>query len=330
MLNEMAANSGRPVEVIIGRKLQPVKQQPVRRLPKLHAVSSNPKPVLSLTFQREINVSRYPILQSHVIGGNPVIPFALMAEWLGHGALHGNPGLMLHGLDDMRILKGIRLERETRTIRIMSGKANKKESIYEVPVELRNGQTDAKDIVHCRATAILAERFAAPPQANRSCECSNAVYHRSPEEIYRKILFHGPGLQGIREVISCTSRGMVARIAAAPPPAQWMQEPLRSRWLADPLILDSVFQMASLWCYEEKGFVALPSYSASYRQYRHPLPAEGVTVVLDVIEASDRRMRADFTILDANGAVTARLTGVEAIMDQSLYQAFKPQYAANS
>ena len=69
---------------------------------------------------------------------------------------------------------------------------------------------------------------------------------------------------------------------------------------------------------------------ASYRQYQEQLPADGVRGVLEVIEVTDRKMRGDFTFLDANGAVVARMTGVEAVMDESLYQAFKPQYAALS
>ena len=59
-----------------------------------------------------------------------------------------------------------------------------------------------------------------------------------------------------------------AQIEAAPEPEKWMADPLRSRWLSDPLILDSAFQMAIIWCFENRGAVSLPAYSASYRQYR--------------------------------------------------------------
>ena len=99
---------------------------------------------------------------------------------------------------------------------------------------------------------------------------------------------------------------------------------MRSRWILDPLALDSAFQMATLWCYEEKGMVSLPSYCASYRQYRKKLPSDGVVAVLKVETVSDRKMTGQFTFLDADNTVIATLNGYEAIMDAGLMDAFKP------
>ena len=62
---------------------------------------------------------------------------ALMTEWFAHGALHENPGLVLHGLDDIRVLKGIRLESEKKHIRLLAGKAKK---TGEEKKEKRQGQ----------------------------------------------------------------------------------------------------------------------------------------------------------------------------------------------
>jgi hypothetical protein len=107
-----------------------------------------------------------------------------------------------------------------------------------------------------------------------------------------------------------------------------MSSPLRDRWIADPLVLDSAFQMAIVWCYEEKRTVSLPSSVTSYRQYRHQFPTEGVTAVLEVSEIADHKMRGDFTFSDSNGEIVARLTGYQAIVDASLLKAFKPRYSA--
>jgi hypothetical protein len=117
---------------------------------------------------------------------------------------------------------------------------------------------------------------------------------------------------------------MVADVTRAPAPPQWIAAPLRNSWLCDPLVLDSAFQMASLWCYDQRGCVSLPSRAASYRQFRTAFPPEGVKVVLEVREAGDRKMRGDFTFLDGAGQVIARLTGYEAVMDPLLNRAFKP------
>nr|MBL0732705.1 SDR family NAD(P)-dependent oxidoreductase [Desulfobacterales bacterium] len=86
---------------------------------------------LSLTFKQEVDVQKLPVLQSHILDGKAVVPFALMAEWFGHGALHANPGLFLHGLDDMRLLNGIKLENDTKMIRLMTGSVRKNGAMFE-------------------------------------------------------------------------------------------------------------------------------------------------------------------------------------------------------
>jgi hypothetical protein len=159
-----------------------------------------------------------------------------------------------------------------------------------------------------------------------SLSCNH--YPRSAAEIYEKILFHGTHLQGLRWVQCCTADGMVADVTGAPAPVQWIAAPLRNSWLCDPLVLDSAFQMASLWCYEQHGCVSLPSRAASYRQFRPAFPTEGVKVVLEVRDATPKKMRGDFTFLDAESQVIAKLVGYEAIMDPLLNRAFKPDLQA--
>jgi hypothetical protein len=257
-----------------------------------------------------------------------VVPFALIAEWLGHGALHENPGLLLHGLDDMRIFHGIKLDREKKLIRLMAGKTRKKGSIFEVDVEIRDGIKDKRDIIHSSARAILTDEIEAPPCFDKSQFMGINGYSRTIDEIYEKILFHGLELRGIREIIGYSPRSVAARISSAPAPATWMTDPLRSRWIADPLVLDCACQMAIIWCFEERQTLSLPSYSASYRQYRDSFPKDGVTAILEVKDVTDHKMTGDFTFLDTKDVVVARLTGYEAVMDSSLFKAFKSKHAA--
>ena len=282
---------------------------------------------LSLLFKREIDTTGYPILDAHKLDGRPVVPFALMTEWFGHGALHENPGLLLHGIDDMRILKGIKLEKNKKVIRLFAGKASKKGWLYEVPVELRDGVLEGVDVIHSRARAILVDSMPDPPAFEVFEHHHHGAYQRSIEEIYDKILFHGTELRGIQEITACSSRGMAAKISSAPLPTQWMKEPLRSAWLSDPLALDCAFQMATLWCYEETGAVSLPSYCKHYRQYCTKFPAAGITAVLEVKDVTPHKMTGDITLLEESNRVVAQLTGYEAVIDPSLYRAFKPHLA---
>ncbi len=308
MLLEMMGDKRNPVEVVIGSNIISKEEN--------HALS----------FKREIDVKAYPILESHIIGGKPVVPFALMAEWIGHGALHVNPGLFFYGLDDIRLLKGIKLDNDKKLIRLLTGKPVKKESFFEVNVEIRDGMKDGVEIIHTRAKAILADSIIMNPPAYGIPEnISSKTYKRSMDEVYDKILFHGSELRGIKEIIGYSSKGMVARISPAPHPDKWVKDPLRNRWISDPLALDSAFQMAILWSYEELQQLSLPSYCRTYRQYCSNFPSAGVTAVLEIREALKHKIKCDITFLDADNIVVAMLNGYEAVISNSLFKSFRPQ-----
>ena len=331
MVHEMKGRGNLPVEVVIGANILSEKEKDVAEIAEsalAPPVVLNKKENLSMTVQREIDVDRYPILGAHILDGKPVVPFALIAEWLGHGALHENPGLLLHGLDDMRIFQGIKLDKNKKHIRLMAGKTRKNGVSFEVDVQIRDGIKDNIEVIHSGATAILADQLEPPPAFDLSAHIGINGYSKTIDEIYENILFHGVELQGIREIIGYSSQSITARISSAPSPVKWMKEPLRSRWIADPLVLDSACQMAILWCFEERGMVSLPSYSASYRQYRDAFPSDGVTAVLEIKEATNHKIRGDFTFLDTHEVVVARMTGYEAVMDASLSKAFKSLHAA--
>jgi len=324
MVREMIEDKTSPVEVVIGASMLSGKEDKGAQTPgttdKKASAPVKPKN-LSLAFTREVNLKTFSILESHVLDGKPVVPFALMAEWFGHSALHENPGLYFHGLDDMRLLAGIKIDQGKKNgISLFSGKAQKNGSVFEIEVETRNS---SQDLIHAKAKAVLTDKLPSAPVFDESDPIGSMAYTRSINEIYEKILFHGEKLHGIKRITGYSSDGMTALISCAPKPEQWMTEPLRSKWIIDPLILDSAFQMASLWCYEETGVVSLPSYIASYRQYRENFPPEGVTGILEVKHVTDHKMTGDFTFIDADNIIVATLTGYEAIMNASLNQAFK-------
>jgi acyl transferase domain-containing protein/NAD(P)-dependent dehydrogenase (short-subunit alcohol dehydrogenase family) len=330
MLSEMKSPEG-PVEVVIGDTALSQTDES-ERLPELsHPKDSNtvdPDP-LSLAFIREIDLDHYPILRSHVLDGKPVIPLALIAEWLSIAALHQNPGFVLHGLDDLRVLKGIRLEGDKKEIRLLAANAKKEGDAFRVAVELRDGTEENREVVHSSAKAVLVDSFPDPPPYVNGAVNRNSCL-RPIQEVYRDLLFHGDQLHGIEDILCCSPTGMTARIRSAPSPDRWMRKPLRSRWVLDPLVLDSAFQMATIWCFEEKGMVSLPSFCQSYRQYFDSFPPDGVTAVLNVTDATDRKISGDFVFLDASDHVVARMTGYEAVMDAALIKAFRSQTGTDS
>ncbi len=326
LVREMKGGPSHAVEVLIGSPIIDKKDLPEHK-PKKDFLAITPSPATRETeffpaFERDITIDQYPILNSHRINGIPVVPFALMTEWFAHGALHENPGLYLHGWEDMRVLNGIKLDRKHHRIRLFISKVRRKDAVWEVLLEIRNGIDE--NIIHARAKALLTESPIPAPVFQPPGFFGSNGYSRSIKEIYDRILFHGDALQGIQEISCLTDDGIVARISPSPLPKMWIKNPLRNKWVSDPLALDSAFQLASLWCFEKLGNVSLPVYGAGYRQYRSHFPDLPVTVVMEVTHTKGHKIRADFTFLDNANGVIAQLAGYEAVADETLQKAFKP------
>jgi NAD(P)-dependent dehydrogenase (short-subunit alcohol dehydrogenase family)/acyl carrier protein len=339
MVTELSTDINGPVEVVIGSSFEPISGEPISEKNVDHenkipveltgALNVSEEIPLSLLIKREIDLHQYPILSDHILGGKPVVPLALITEWIGHSALHENPGLVFHGIDTLRLLSGIKLDQKKKIIRLMAGKARRKGNYFEVDVEIRDGQVDGKDVIHSRATALLTDRLPSAPkyQSFKTTPEASSLNGMLPY-IYEKVLFHGERLKGIRSILSFSSEGMTARLTSAPEPDHWMSDPLRSQWILDPLVLDCAFQMATIWCHEQLGKRSLPSFAASYRQYREVFPDKGVTAVFKVQKTNSAKVIGDFTFLDSKNNMIAQLNGYEAVMNASLAKAFGHQNAA--
>jgi hypothetical protein len=245
----------------------------------------------------------------------------LLLEWLAHAALHQNPGLKFHGLDDFRILHGVILDGVPPTVRVGAGKAARREGFFVAPAEVRSKRPDGSEILHARAEIILATELPVAPEPRALSDLGPARVQ--PAEAYRSgLLFHGPALQGLETADGCDERGIIGRARPAPPPAQWMRQPLRQRWLADPLLLDSSFQLLILWSREMRGGANLPCHLRHYRQYRPSCNGSTVQIVAAVSRATSLHALADIDFLDDSGLL-ARLEGYECVIDPTLDATFQ-------
>jgi acyl transferase domain-containing protein/NAD(P)-dependent dehydrogenase (short-subunit alcohol dehydrogenase family) len=311
-IREISRAPGGPVEVVA-----------MAGMPGDHPGKAAPaSPADKLAFERDLSVDSMPILKSHVIKGHPVLPMALAIEWLAHAALHANPGLLFHGFDDLRVLKGIILPDGAPVhLRVLTGKLTKENDLYRVPVEIRGRPVNGRDAPHVRADIVLTAKL--PAAAGDAMEIATHAYPHGKCAIYAERLFHGPDLQGIEGVEGCSEAGIVGVAASAPPPAAWVTQPLRGAWLADPLALDCAFQMMILWTHEQCGAGSLPSDAGQYRQYVRAFPKDGVRIVARITGRSEHRAGADLDFVDRAGKLIARMTGYECVIDASLNQAFR-------
>ena len=306
LVNELAFADG-PAEVVVVAR------------PKTAAggaASGTSGAALSRAFEFPVSVEDCPFLRSHVINSRAVVPTAVLAEWLAHAALHGNPGLLFHGFNNLKIFKGVLLSSGTYKLSALAGKAVKSGSVFAVAAELRGPAGE----LHAGAEILLSAALPAAPAP--APDFPLKPYLRTPEKAYGEILFHGEDMRFIRSVAGVSGQGIVLDASASLPPASWMRSPLRDRWLADPAALDAAFQGLILWTFENSGACSLPNSAASYRQFA-PFPGAGVRVSARVTRSAEHACAADIDFTDDKGALVARLEGYESTIDKSLNIAFR-------
>jgi len=283
---------------------------------------------LSLAFERSVDTVSHPVLKGHVIDGRAVLPMALHLEWLAHAALHGNPGLVFHGFNDLRVTSGVQLDGDNPAhIRAFAAKGVKQENkSFIVPVELRGKRKDGRETIHSRAEIILVSALPPAPTADRSPTITPVAF--PVPQAYRELLFHGPELQGIERIDGVSESAFIGTAFPAPAPAEWLQFPPRSAWVADPLVLDASFQMMILWTQTQHDAASLPCFAGRYRQFRKSFPADTTTVVIRIRRDDGKFARADIDYLDPEGRVIAQMQDYECIMEKALNLAFRKNQLA--
>ncbi len=317
LLSEMANNNSNNVEVIIGAGLfgDEVKPQ-----------SKN----LTRAFNYNLNGLSAPVLRSHKINNNLVLPFAMHMEWLAHAAEKNNPGLYFQGIDQMRLLKGISLPENSSDndngveISAKTGKCKKTDQGFETEASIFSKKGIEKTFLNSAGIALLSDDLPNPPVLSSSSFLDLAPYPLDSDRIYDLILFHGKDLQGIKSVIGCSEKGIEIIANKAPAPNQWFKNPPCQNWIFDPMLLDSAFQAAILWTHENKHQVCLPSYITNFRLYNSFSNYDGdVKIRFTINETSEHKTRGYFTFLGDNNIILASITGFEAINDPSLLKKFK-------
>jgi NAD(P)-dependent dehydrogenase (short-subunit alcohol dehydrogenase family) len=277
---------------------------------------------MEVVLDRKIDLGSLPVIRSHVIDGHAVLPMALIMEWLAEGALNRHPGMVVEGVDQLRLYKGVVLrDEQPAVVSVRVGKRERRGAAQIVPVAMHGVLESGREIIHARGEVRIAERHFPGERVLGAPGASPVAIDR--DEIYRQVLFHGPAMQAIQQLEGCDNHSIAAWVSTAPPPADWIDRPRRQSWLTDPLAIDAAFQVLVLWTRQRLGANSLPTALGSYRQFRRAFPAEGVRVLAAVRQFSDHRAVADIEFLDSKGQAVARIESYECVIDTSLNQAFR-------
>lgn len=318
-----------PVEIIIlGQGSDLSKSNPENSaILATKKIDLRPKSQLPLAFTQSLSVTSTPILKDHIMHGKAVLPAALMMETLAHAAVTENPGTKFIGFENFTVFKGIILDPGNELIlNIHAGMAEIDGNIERAQAEIRSGQ-DGKTI-HAKATVILGHSI---EQQNASdMPKPQMPYLLASDQIYTKpgLLFHGKQLHAINRVDACDDMGIVGRLNPAPAPAKWIEKPSRKAWLADPMMIDGIFQLMILWTQQKLDMPSLPTHFDRYEQFVSSLPTSetsgipGVQCVCRIIKLSPHQIQCDVELLDDDGKLLAKMDGYQCITDGTLKDAF--------
>ncbi|MDA3916349.1 MAG: SDR family NAD(P)-dependent oxidoreductase [Deltaproteobacteria bacterium] len=310
LLKEMGNTQNKPVEIIIGAQLS-LKEK-------------SKKPRLSKAMTLSIGTESTPVLNSHKIAGEPVVPFALLMDCHAHAAQKNNPGLVFSGMDEMRLLKGIKPGKTHLSVNINLGKCMPKGNGYKAVSNISSQGDNQQSFIHSSCTILLKERLPEPPVLSKAAFMDLKPYSLTSEQAYNNILFHGKALQSIQSIDGYSKKGIGVTTSLSPNPDQWFEKPYSSKWAIEPRMLDAAFQAAILWSYEKMGQVCLPSFIANLRLYSSFKNLKGnIKILFTVNKESKTKISGYFTFLDEKKRVVASITGFEAITDPSLNDKFK-------
>jgi acyl transferase domain-containing protein/3-hydroxymyristoyl/3-hydroxydecanoyl-(acyl carrier protein) dehydratase/NAD(P)-dependent dehydrogenase (short-subunit alcohol dehydrogenase family) len=339
LVQEMTSVHPGPVEVVVGGLIS---QEPSPRpgggddkthCQKQGCVPGKEKKSVSSSLKttvmtRSAGLVSCPVLASHTIAGEPVLPFALMMEWFAHAATHAQPGLVFTGMDGVRVLKGIKPGKQELTVDIQLGKCTPSAVGFMVEGDIIS--QNSPKAPHANGNILLDNHLPSPPVLDRSRQISLPQSALSMERVYDDILFHGQDLHGIKAIVGCSPMGIEVVAKRAPAPEAWLASPHRKKWILDPLIMDSAFQAAIIWCHETLHMVCLPTYIANLRIYKGIVDHDGdVTIILTVNEQTSHTIKGYFTFIDEQGKVIAGITGFEAVMDPTLGDKFRQKISSS-
>ncbi|HYV19514.1 MAG TPA: beta-ketoacyl synthase N-terminal-like domain-containing protein [Verrucomicrobiae bacterium] len=307
------AAMARPILAAVPPAAEPVAR--ARRSRFLETVLEH-QPGWRLTAECELDAARHPFLLDHTFFGRgiseadptltplPIVPLALTLELLAEAAAMLDPENRVIALGDMRVSRWLALDTPTRRVRV--------EAALESPGRIRatayEGDTEGMKAEIASALIETAPAFPALGPA-RLAERSGAPPPWTPEEIYSRVLYHGPTYRGIDRVESWDRR--FVRAAVSEP------RPAHLGGAAGDLVLPvQLIDVASQIPGLANGNTASegPTCALAFPNHIDRLefvadrPSSGMTAVATVDE-QDGKMTSDTEIRDADGRVLLRYLG---------------------
>ncbi|HEX6273135.1 MAG TPA: SDR family NAD(P)-dependent oxidoreductase [Polyangiaceae bacterium] len=269
---------------------------------------------------RSIGLGSDPFLADHHFEGGAVLPGAFALELLLESVSVTNPDFRVTEARDFRLDAPLRIAGERSVlVRTTAVPATARGDVLELIVEARvvlthRGSFLDRDRPFCSAR-VIAVRSGAKPENGLSP--ASVELPDAPATARRGSIFEHSDLPvglgpRFHHVAWVECRGNTVRGAIAPPLGSAMHARTRApQWLADPLVLDAAFQIASHWdALRPGGAVAVPVALRRVVLCARRPDTSGAVVEALVTDDDGRDIHFDVRLTAPEGALLAELHGL--------------------
>jgi NAD(P)-dependent dehydrogenase (short-subunit alcohol dehydrogenase family) len=281
------------------------------------------RPLRIFRIHRRLRLADNPILDDHVIGGNPVLPTAFAVAWMAGAAEQLAPGLCCTSCDDLHVLKGLVFDgtqAEEYLLEIAELSRDSKAGVLAVEAKISSANADGRTRYHYNAHLTL-RRDPLDPSPPVSTEGIDAPVVISGDELYSDgTLFHGPHFQGIEAVTQINEQGLTMRLDPPRiPPGELGQF---STGGIDPILIDMAVQGLVVWARRYTGYASLPLAAGSI-EYYGATPQGPLVVRIEIRRRDSMCVAADIVVADRQGRVCMRVVGAEVTLSPRLNERFE-------
>lgn len=276
-----------------------------------------------LIWEKPARLGEWPALKDHVIDGSPVVPTALLTEWMVEAALHAVPGLELERVESMRVLKGLVLRPEgPLSVGVWLDEVSPLgQGRMAATVTIRSTFADQSRLMdHARARVILGTA----PATIEVPAWLGSEPTQGRVNPYQNLLFHGPGFQAFQGMVTYDDTLLSGRLTRGSRPADWVKSPARVEWVVDPLVLDVIMQGLCFWTKLKVSDFSLPmGFESLVWGDLSPGDYANGRVTIRFERRTPYEVRADAVVQDVSGRLIARVDGIKGILDAKLASAFQ-------
>jgi hypothetical protein len=218
-----------------------------------------------------ITTKEHGYLFDHRMDRKVVMPLAFVLEIACQAAKSMNPGVDVLSIQDFRAIKGLIIEgSELKLLFTLSQVPGKESGRGRKFLDVQVALSEKPKLITHKGIFCLGEKNVKgmlPSLAEGSAHAEPFPF--SMETLYDKLLFHGPSLRTIQSISGISEKG-IAAVFKTSRPRDFLQKAKKEfSWISDPVIMDGISQLASVWLTARHDVTCFPAGFNSLNFYNN-------------------------------------------------------------